>query len=70
VDLAKSVFRLAVGDGLWRVVESHRLPRTRFEHRFANRAAGLLAMEACGSAHHCTRWLNSPGIVLRLLAAA
>jgi len=31
VDLAKSVFQLAVADGHWQVVESHRLTRSQFE---------------------------------------
>ena len=55
VDLSKSVFQLAVADGSWRVVETHRLTRTQFERWFANRAVGLVVMEACGSAHHWAR---------------
>ena len=35
VDLAKSVFQLAVADASWRVVETHRLSRTQFERWFA-----------------------------------
>ena len=70
VDLAKSVFQLAVADGSWRVVESHRLTRTQFERWFVNRAVGLVVMEACGSAHHWARWLNGLGIEVRLLPAA
>lgn len=31
VDLAKNVFQLAVADGQWRVVETHRLTRSQFE---------------------------------------
>lgn len=37
VDLAKSVFQLAVDDGKWRVLEQRRLTRNRFERRFINR---------------------------------
>jgi transposase len=70
VDLAKSVFQLAVADGSWRVIESHRLSRTQFERWFANRAVGLVVMEACGSAHYWARWLNGLGIEVRLLPAA
>jgi len=70
VDLAKSVFQLAVADGSWRVVESHRLTRTQFERWFANRVVGLVVMEACGSAHHWARCLNRLGIEVRLLPAA
>jgi len=52
VDLAKSSFQLAVADGDWRVSEQRRLTRTQMERWFANRAVGLVVMEACGSAHH------------------
>lgn len=69
VDLAKSVFQLAIADGNWRVRERARLTRTQFERWFANRAVGLVVMEACGSAHHWARWLNGLGIAVRLLPA-
>ena len=70
VDLAKSVFQLAVADGTWRVVETHRLSRTQFERWLANRQVDLVVMEACGSAHHWARWLDSLGIAVKLLPAA
>lgn len=69
VDLAKSVFQLAVADEQWRVVETQRLTRTQFERWFVNRGVGLVIMEACGSAHHWGRWLNGLGIEVRLLPA-
>jgi transposase len=69
VDVAKSVFQLAVADDSWRVVEAHRLTRAQFERWFANRTVGLVVMEACGSAHHWARWLNGLGIEVRLLPA-
>jgi transposase len=70
VDLAKSVFQLAVADGAWKVMESHRLTRTQFERWFVNRRVDLVIMEACGSAHHWARWLNALGIAVTLLEAA
>ena len=70
VDLAKSVFQLAVADGAWRVVDQQRLTRLQFERWFSNRSVGLVVMEACGSAHHWARWLNGLGIEVRLLPAA
>ena len=70
VDIAKSVFQLAVADGSWRVIETHRVTRSQFERWFVNRAVGLVVMEACGSAHHWARWLNGLGIEVRLLPAA
>jgi transposase len=69
VDLAKSVFQLAVADAQWRIVETHRLTRSQFERWFANRSVSLVVMEACGSAHHWARWLNALGIEVRLLPA-
>jgi len=70
VDLAKSVFQLAVADGSWNVVESHRLTRTQFERWFINRRIDLVIIEACGSAHHWARWLNGLDIEVRLMPAA
>lgn len=70
VDLAKSVFQLAVADDNWKVVENHRLTRNQFERWFPNRDVTLVIMEACGSAHHWARWLNGLGIEVRLLPAA
>jgi transposase len=70
VDLAKSVFQLAVADASWKVIESHRLTRSQFERWFQNRDVSLVIMEACGSAHHWGRWLNGLGIAVKLLPAA
>lgn len=67
VDLAKSVFQLAVADAAWRVVEHHRLTRSQFERWFINRNVSLVIMEACGSAHHWARQLNALGIEVKLL---
>jgi len=70
VDLAKSVFQLAVADVAWKVVESHRLTRSQFERFFDNRAVDLVIMEACGSAHYWGRRLAGLGIRVMLLPAA
>lgn len=67
VDLAKSVFQLAVADAAWRVTEHHRLTRSQFERWFINRNVSLVIMEACGSAHHWARHLNALGIEVKLL---
>src|SRR3972149_9321716 len=67
IDIANSVFQLAVADGAWRVTEEHRLPRTQMERWVANRSVGLVVMEACGSAHHWGRWRNALGIEGRLV---
>ena len=70
VDLAKSVFQLAVANHAWKVIEAHRLTRTQFERWFSNRRVELVVMEACGSAHHWARWLVSLGIAVKLLPPA
>jgi transposase len=70
VDLAKSVFQLAVADASWRIIEQHRLTRSQFERWFINRNVSLVIMEACGSAHHWARTLNALGIDVKLLPAA
>jgi len=69
VDLAKSVFQLAVADASWKVIESHRLTRSQFERWFHNRDVSLVVMEACGSAHHWARYLSGLGIGVKLLPA-
>jgi transposase len=70
VDLAKSVFQLAVADEHGRVVETHRLTRAQFSRWFDNRSVGLVVMEACGSAHHWARTLIARGIAVKLLPPA
>jgi len=69
IDVAKSVFQLAVADHAWHVTEQHRLTRAQMERWFVNRAVDLVVMEACGSAHHWARWLNGVGIEVKLLPA-
>jgi transposase len=67
VDLAKSIFEVAVADPNWKVVDRARLSRPQFERWFHNRAVGLVIMEACGSAHFWARQLQSQGIEVKLL---
>ena len=67
VDLAKSVFEIAVTDADWRIVQRARLTRAQFERWFDNRAVNLVVMEACGSAHHWARLLQGTGIKVKLL---
>jgi transposase len=67
VDLAKSVFEVAVADQNWKVTDRARLSRLQFERWFHNRAVGLVVMEACGSAHFWARQLQGLGIEVKLL---
>lgn len=61
VDLAKSVYEIAVSEHPGRVAERHRLSRPAFERFLAERPAATILMEACGSAHHWGRLARSLG---------
>ena len=67
VDLAKSVFQLAITQGDSRLIQSLRLSRPQFERWFDNRAVDRVVMEACGSAHYWARSLRERGIEVLLL---
>jgi len=67
VDLAKSVFQVAVADGDWRVVSRRRLSRGQLLRFFAEQHPCLVVLEACGTAHFWGRWLSSLGFTVRLL---
>lgn len=69
VDLAKSVFELAVADERWKVLERARLTRRQFERWFENRVVRLVVMEACATAHHWARTLRARGIEVLLVPA-
>jgi transposase len=67
VDLAKSVFEVAVSEAPGRVSERKRLSRSGLAAFFANRPPAVVLMEACGSAHHWGRELLKLGHDVRLL---
>jgi len=70
VDLAKSVFQVAVSHAPGRVAEEHRLSRARFREFFLHQPPCHVLMEACGSAHHWGRELQALGHQVSLLPAA
>src|SRR4029078_12161036 len=53
VDLAKSVFQIAVSQHPGKVAESHRLPRSKFLRFFAERKPAVVLLEACGTEPYC-----------------
>lgn len=61
VDLAKSVFEVAVSREPGRVDRRLRLPRAKFLNFFAQLPAAVVLMEACGSAHFWGRQLQKLG---------
>jgi len=61
VDLAKSVFEVAVSHRAGQVRERWRLTRQGFLRFFGKRRPATVLMEACGSAHHWGRQLEELG---------
>jgi transposase len=51
VDVAKSIFEVAVSDRPGRVVKRARLSRTQFARLVVTHPPATLLMEACGTAH-------------------
>jgi transposase len=70
VDLAKSVFQVAISTVPGRVDQQRRLSRERFRRFFAERPSSEVLMEACGTAHHWGRELEALGHRVRLLPPA
>jgi transposase len=69
VDLAKSVFQLALANAAWRIIGSRRLTRPQFERFLASQPAAHLVMEACGTAHYWARVARTHGHRVTLLPA-
>ena len=67
VDLAKSVFEVALSDAPSHVRERQRLSRARFERFFAEHRPATVLFEACSSAHHWARQLQTQGHSVVLL---
>lgn len=70
VDLAKTVFQVAVSTRPGDVDEQHRLTRARFERFMAEREPSEVLLESCGTAHHWGRELEELGHTVRLLPVA
>ena len=51
VDLAKSVFEVALANAHWRVIARKRLTRSQLERFLAAHPSAHVVMEACGTAH-------------------
>ena len=61
IDVAKSVFEIAVSQHPGHVREYHRLSRERLVTFFAKQKPGTVLLEACGSSHHWARTLRGLG---------
>jgi len=69
MDIAKNVFQLHIVDPDTGEIERVKLKRERVTTFFANRQPSLVAMEACGGAHHWGRTLKAQGHTVKLLPA-
>ena len=69
VDLAKSVFEVAVSHEPGRVADHRRLTRTGFRRFLERQPPCEILMEACGTAHYWGRECRSLGHSVRLLPA-
>ena len=67
LDIAKSVFHAHGADAAGRQLFSQRLTRAKVLPFFAAQSRCLVAMEACGSAHHWARELTRLGHEVRLI---
>lgn len=70
VDLAKSVFELAIANAQWRVESRRRLTRAQFARFLAQTPPTHVVMEACGTAHHWGRVAQQHGHRVTLLPPA
>jgi transposase len=69
LDVAKRVFQVHWVEPETGEVKRKRLARGEVSAFFARRAPGVVAMEACGSAHHWGRLLQGLGHEVKLIAA-
>ncbi|HYL89949.1 MAG TPA: IS110 family transposase [Burkholderiales bacterium] len=68
IDLAKSVFQIHGVDRRGKVLLRKQLKRAQVTEFFAKLSPCLIGMEACASAHHWARKLQSFGHTVRLIA--
>ena len=69
LDIAKHVFQLHTVDMGTGEIINMQVKRAKVLEHFANRVACLIAIEACGGAHHWARELRALGHTVRLLHA-
>jgi len=69
LDIAKNVMQLHLVDPETGEIQRRQLKRPKMSEFFANREPSLVAMEACGGAHHWARTLLKMGHRVKLLPA-
>ena len=70
LDIAKSVFQAHGADAAGRTLFSRRITRGKLLEFFAGQPRCLVALEACGGAHHWARELTAMGHEVRLIPPA
>src|SRR4051794_7360083 len=70
LDIAKRVFQAHGADAAGRVVFRKRLMRAKVLEFFAAQAPCVVALEACGGAHHWAREIGRLGHTVRLIPPA
>ena len=68
IDLAKNVFQIHGVNEFGKPVIKKQLKRDQMAAFFANTPPALIGMEACASAHHWARKLQSLGHTVKLMA--
>ena len=69
LDIAKQVFQMHTVEMNTGEIINVQFKRAKVLEHFANKPACLIAIEACGSAHHWARELSALGHSVRLLHA-
>lgn len=67
LDIAKSVFQIHLVDGETGEIQRRQLKRAKVAEFFANCKRSVVALEACGGAHHWARTLRAMGHEIKLL---
>ena len=70
VDVAKSVFEVAIADRHWHIVGRHRFNRRQFMRFLTTASPTHVVMEACGTAHYWGRCAQRHGHTVTLLPPA
>tara|TARA_B000000460_G_scaffold204933_2_gene151924 strand:- start:3959 stop:4324 length:366 start_codon:yes stop_codon:yes gene_type:complete len=70
LDIAKNVFHAHGADERGTMIFSRKLTRSKLLDFFAGQPACIVALEACGGAHHWARQLQSMGHEVRLIPPA
>lgn len=68
IDLSKRFMQICVADGAGAVLEERRVPRDSLVKAVTRYPGAVVAMEACGGAHHWGRTLAPLGHEVRLIA--